>query len=89
MYRIELTRWTQRNMDKIRGKDLDRIATAIRSLKENPGPPGCKKIRDIIYRIRVGYWRVILAVYDKDKLVVVGKVQRRSEDTYDGIDELF
>jgi mRNA interferase RelE/StbE len=76
-------------MDKIRDKDLDRIATAIRSLKENPRPPGCKKIRNVIYRIRVGYWRVIYAVYDKDKLVVVGKVERRSEDTYGGVDELF
>ncbi len=89
MYRIELTRRTQRNMDKIRGKDLDRIVTAIRSLKENPRPPGCKKIRDIIHRIRVGHWRVIYAVFDKEQMVVIGKIDRRSEDTYDRLDELF
>ena len=89
MHRIELTRRAQRNIDKLRCKDLDRVVAAIRNLREEPRPVGCKKLRRTIYRLRVGDWRVIYAVFDKDELVIVGKVERRSKDTYDKLDELF
>jgi len=42
-----------------------------------------------MYRIRVGNWRVVYAVFDRDNLVIVGKIARRSEKTYDGLDGLF
>ncbi len=89
MYRLEVTKPTQRELDKLSDKELERIVPAIRSLGENPRPRGSKKIRRNIHRIRVGDWRIIYAVFDKDKLVIVGKVARRSERTYDKLDEMF
>ena len=89
MNRIETTRQAQRDLEKIQGRDFDRVVAAIRNLKETPRPPGCKKLKRTIYRIRVGNWRVIYAVFDKDKLVIIGKVERRSEDTYDKVEDLF
>lgn len=89
MYRLEVTKSTRRELDKLSDKELERIVPAIRSLGENPRPRGSKKLRRNIHRIRVGDWRIIYAVFDKDKLVIVGKVARRSERTYDKIDELF
>ena len=89
MYRLEITKSAQRELDKLGDKEFDRIVAAIRSLRGNARPKGSKKLRRNTCRIRVGDWRIIHAVFDKDKLVIVGKVARRSEHTYDKIDELF
>ena len=89
MYRRELTKRAQRDLDKLSGDDLERVVVAIRGLGENSRPHGVKKLRGPIYRIRVGDWRIVYAVFDKDQLVIVGKVVRRSKGTYEGVDELF
>ena len=89
MYRLELTPRAQCDLDKLSGYDLERVVAAIRGLGENPRPRGARKIRGPHYRIRVGNWRVIYAVFDRDQLVIVGKVARRSKRTYKRVDELF
>ena len=89
MYRLEVTKAAQHELHKLGDKEFDRIVSAIRSLRENARPKGSRKLRRNIHRIRVGDWRIIYAVFDKDKLVIVGKMARRSERTYDKIDELF
>ena len=89
MYRHELTKRAQRELDKLSSDDLERVVSAIRGLKVNPRPHSSKKIRGPVYRIRVGDWRVIYAVFNKDKLVIVGNVSRRSKRTYEGVDELY
>ena len=89
MYRLELTPRAQRELDKLSGYDLERVVAAIYGLGENPRPRGARKIRGPHYRIRVGVWRVIYSVFDRDQLVIVGKVARRSKRTYRRVDELF
>ena len=89
MYRLELTAGAQHELDELRGDDLERVVAAIRGLKENPRPRGARKLRGPIYRIRVGGWRIIHAVFDRDKLVIVGKVARRGKRTYEGVEERF
>ena len=89
MYRRELTKRAQRELGKLSGDDLERVVAAIRGLRENPRPHGAKKIRGPIYRLRVGDWRIVYAVFDRDKLVIVGKIARRTKRTYERTDELF
>ena len=89
MYRLEVTKAAQRGLHKLGDKEFDRIVAAIRSLRENARPKGSRKLRRNIHRIRVGDWRIIYAVFEKDKLVIVGKVARRSKRTYDKLEELF
>ena len=89
MYQLKLTSRAQHQPDKLPAKDLGRIVAAIQQLGDNPRPSGTKKLRGPIYRIRAGDWRIIYAVFNKDNLVVVGKIARRSEDTYDRMKELF
>jgi mRNA interferase RelE/StbE len=89
MYRLELTSQAQRQLDKLSVADLEPIAAAIQELGDNPRASGVKKLRGPIYRIRVGDWRIVYAVFDKDNLIVVGKIARRSEDTYKKIKDLF
>jgi len=89
VYRLEVTKAAQRELDKLGDKEFDRIVSAIRKLGEKSRPKGNKKLSRNINRIRVGDWRIIYAVFDKDKLVIVGKIGRRSERTYDKLEELF
>ena len=89
MYKLELTPRAQRELDKLRGQDLESILSAIQSLGNTPRPSGVRKLRGPIYRVRVGDWRIIHAAFDKDQLVIIGKVARRPEHTYDKVDELF
>ena len=89
MYQLKLTSRAQRQLDKLSAEDLGRIVAALQQLGGNPRPSGVKKLRGSIYRIRAGEWRIIYAVFDKDKLIIVGKIARRSEDTYDRMKDLF
>lgn len=89
MYQVRLASRAQRELDKLSTKDLGRVVAALQQLRDNPRPSGVKKLRGSIYRIRVEDWRIIYAVFDKENLVVVGKIAKRSKDTYDRIKELF
>lgn len=89
MYRVELTPRAQHELDKLDKVEFERIVAAIRALEGDPRPLGARKLRGPIYRIRIGAWRIIYAVFDKDRLVIVGKITRRSEDTYNKVDRLF
>ena len=89
MYRFEITRRAQHELDNIHSKELERIIVALKNLRVNPRPKNCKKLRRTIYRVRQGNWRIVYAVFDKEKLVIIGKIARRSESTYDGLDYLF
>lgn len=89
MYRLELTSRAWRQLDRLQGEVVERILAAIQRLRDNPRPPGARKLRGPIHRVRVGDWRIIYAVFDTDRLIIVGKVARRSETTYEKVDELF
>ena len=88
MYQLKLTSRAQRELDKLTAEDLGRIVAALQQLVDNPRPSGSKKLRDTIYRIRTGHWRIIYAVFDKDNLIIVGKIARRSKSTYDRMKDL-
>lgn len=38
----------------------------------------------MVYRVRVGNYRVIYEVYDKENVVLISRVLRRTETTYRG-----
>jgi mRNA interferase RelE/StbE len=89
MYKIEFTPRARRVFEKLTLTHQERLAAAIERLEINPRPTGVKKLIKVIYRIRVGNWRIIYAVLDKQQRVVVLKIARRSKDTYDRVKDLF
>ena len=89
MYEVELTKRAHHEFNKLSLTDQERIEAALDRLSANPRPQGIRKIHGNIYRSRIGDWRVIYAVFDKDNLVLVGRIVRRSEDTYDRVKDLF
>ena len=62
-------------------KDRQRIVAGIRSLSDDPRPPGCEKLagEGDRYRIRVGRYRVIYSVGNGELLVVVVRVGHRKD----------
>ena len=85
MYQLKLTSRAQRELDKLPAEELGRIVAALQQL----GPFGAKKLRGSIYRIRTEDWRIVYAIFDKDNLIIVGKIAKRSKDTYDRLRDLF
>jgi mRNA interferase RelE/StbE len=82
-YQVRLRRVAQKQLDKLTGRDYEIIAKAISALEQEPRPPGVKKLAESgLWRLRVGRYRVVYAINDKDSLVVVARVAKRTEDTY-------
>ncbi len=83
MYKVETaSRRVERQIDKLPLDAQERVLEAIVSLADNPRPVGVRKLEDDLYRIRVGRYRVIYCVDDKERLVVITRIDKRRERTY-------
>ena len=82
-YQVRLRRAAQKELDELIGRDYEAIAKAISALKQEPRPPRVKKLAlSGLWRIRVGRYRVVYAIDDKQGLVIVVRIAKRTEDTY-------
>ena len=81
-YEIVLHPRVERELDKISSDIFSKIDAAIRALRENPRPFGVKKLDENLHRVRVGNWRIIYAIFDQVRRVVILHVTRRTERTY-------
>lgn len=85
-YEIRLRRIAQKGLDALPERDYEMVAEAIATLGESPRPAKVKKLADSgLWRIRAGQYRIIYAIDDKARLVIVARVARRKEDTYEGL----
>ena len=88
MYRLEVSPAADRDLEKLKQRiqqyDFERLRAAIRDLANEPRPYGVRKIKGAAraYRIRAGNYRVVYEIYDKQNLVVILQVARRTETTY-------
>ena len=88
MYRLEVSPAADRDLERlkrrIQRRNFERLRTAIRSLADHPRPRGVRKIEgaERAYRIRVGDYRVVYEIYDKESLVLILQAARRTETTY-------
>ena len=81
-YEILLEPRAQKELDNIPSPFFGKIDKAILALAGTPRPFGSKKLDDKMYRIRIGDWRILYAVFDKEARVVILRVVRRNEKTY-------
>lgn len=79
----------QKELDALQKSGYQRILARIKALAQDTRPHGCEKLYDDIYRVRVGDFRIIYLVDEKNKRIEVGAIRRRSERTCKGIQELF
>lgn len=79
-YEIRLLPAAAREYRRLQGPLRDRIGTVIDGLTVDPRPVGAAKLagRDD-YRVRVGDYRVVYAVDDAERLVIVARIGHRRE----------
>lgn len=80
-YTVTLERQPQRALDAMTGALLDRLLAALHSLEDNARPPGVKMLkgqRDH-WRIRVGDWRIVYTIRDRELIVLVLRIGHRRE----------
>lgn len=88
MYRLIIESLAERELAKLERRmsdsDFQHLVEAIENLTIEPRPQGVKKLRgrETSYRIRVGNYRVIYEIRDKQLVVLVVRVSRRNESTY-------
>lgn len=80
-YAIELKPSAAKELRRLPKEVQRRIAKAIDRLGGDPRPHGCTKLvgLDELYRIRLGDYRVIYQIRDKQLLVLVLSVAHRRE----------
>lgn len=80
MYEIRLHPEAVRGFRRLHGVMRDRIETAIDGLAADPRPRGATKLagRDD-FRVRVGDYRIVYAVDDAQRLVLVARIAHRRE----------
>ncbi len=79
-YTLVIGRDAQRALARIREPDYSRILTAIQALVNDPRPRGCKKLRNRdAWRIRIGDYRVIYEINDRQLVVTVVDVGNRRD----------
>jgi mRNA interferase RelE/StbE len=83
-YEVRLTPRAQKELLKLPDKIRFRLQEQIIALKNDPRPPGVKKLKGAkdLYRIRDGNFRIIYQIIDSLLLVTVVKVADRKE-SYD------
>ena len=80
MYRVELETKARRAFLALPKEVGSRIADAIDDLSREPRPPGTKKLRGLEgYRVRVGDYRILYAVADKERLIRIYVIGHRRD----------
>lgn len=85
-YTVQVRNSLKKDVKKIPAKILQEIYRIIEQLAKNPRGEGVQKIKgsDNLYRIRVGDYRVIFEIDDKEKTVLIVYIRHR-KDAYRGL----
>jgi len=80
-YQIIFKPRARRELEKVPNAVGERIAAAIDTLAFEPRPPGCKKLvnQENLWRIRVGDYRIVYQVHDRQLIVLVVRIAHRRE----------
>jgi mRNA interferase RelE/StbE len=79
-YSILFKESVQKDLYDIPKNDLKKNLTRIKSLGTDPRPSGCEKLTGLErYRLRQGRYRIVYAVRNEEKEVMVVKVGHRKD----------
>lgn len=71
----------RRALGELPKDDARRIDAAVLTLANNPRPVGSRKLRGMssLYRIRVGFFRVVYELDDKAQTVLIARIAHRRD----------
>ena len=79
-HRVILPKSVQKELDRLPDEMLRRILARLAELEVNPRPPDVKKLKSrSAWRIRVGDYRVIYEIHDRELQILVITVGHRRE----------
>ncbi len=80
-YAVTFTRSARKELEALDAILANRIFPKIEALTREPRPPGCRKLmgEKILWRIRVGDYRVVYAFYDDERHVDIIAIRHRSK----------
>ncbi len=79
-YQVQILHTAEKEMDKLLTPIHTRISRKILSLESNPRPRGAKKLSGREeYRLRLGEYRILYTINDRDGIITVFAVGHRRE----------
>ena len=80
-YAVVFARSARKELEALDGVLVNRIFPKIAALAKEPRPDGCRKLKGekLLWRIRIGDYRVIYAIYDDARKVDVISIRHRSK----------
>jgi mRNA interferase RelE/StbE len=88
-YSLKLHRDIERQLERMSSKDRERVVATMRSLRDDPRPHKSVRLQDNLYRVRVGDYRILYAIFEAELVVFVCKTARRAETTYRDLREML
>ncbi|AHB13817.1 type II toxin-antitoxin system RelE/ParE family toxin [Dehalococcoides mccartyi] len=80
MYRIDLRRKAQQDLDKLPKKDFEAVIETIKELANTPRPKGIEKLKGLgLWRVRQGDYRIVYNIDDKQSLVIIVRIGNRRD----------
>lgn len=80
-YTLEYARSAGKDLERLPAKVVQQVVEAIRQLAVEPRPTGVAKVKgeELTYRIRVGRYRIIYEVVDRERRVAILHVRHRKD----------
>lgn len=81
MYTVKITPRAQKELGSLPGGVRNRVLEKMRTLADNPRPPGSIKLQgpQALHRVRVGDYRIVYEVFDDVVVVVVIRIAHRKD----------
>jgi mRNA interferase RelE/StbE len=80
-YTVRMDTRTRKALDRLPDDTHGRIVRKLDALEENPRPMGVEKLTgaEDLYRVRVGDWRIVYAIRDRELVVIVIRIGHRRD----------
>ena len=80
-YTVRLNSRNRKTLDRLPNDLYGRVLRKLEALQENPRPTGVEKLagRKDLYRVRVGDWRIVYAIHDRELVLVVIRTGHRRD----------
>jgi mRNA interferase RelE/StbE len=79
-FQVILPKSVQKQLDRLANDVARRVLNRLRELEDNPRPTGVKKLKGrTAWRVRVGDYRIIYEIHDRELQIIIITVGHRRE----------
>ena len=80
-YTLRMESRVRKTLDRLPGDLCGRLMRKLDALEENPRPFGVEKLAgpEDLYRVRVGDWRIVYTIRDRELVVIVIRIGNRRD----------